>query len=141
MSTVAEIAAGIATVIQQETGLRAVEFMSADIPPPSAMLRIPNIERGSFRSSAGHGVLELDFELYVYTQTLFEKAGQQALMDYADFSAGDGSVWKALDDNNDLGLGDVDAKVLRCRFIGIEEQSAFGYFCAVFDIAVSSTGA
>lgn len=136
MATIGEVADGLAQTISTATGLRTVDYIPEDINPPVLFLALASsIERGAFQ----RGQMELMFDAVIFTSRAVDRVGQKLLYEYASFS-GDLSVWKAVDDDNDLGLTGTNAAVLRYRPLGIDEIAGYGYFGGAFEIMVLTAG-
>jgi hypothetical protein len=135
MSSIQDIAEGLAATIGDATGLRNFPYVPDNVNPPVMVLVLGTIERGAM----SRGQMQIPFEAWVLTQRVSDRAGQQSLYEYASFTSPK-SVWKAVDDTKSLGLPDTDAAVLRYRPLGMEEVAAIGYFGGAFEILVLTDG-
>ena len=134
MATIAQVAAGLASVLDDVPGLRVVTFVADDVNPPVAILHLLEVEP----ETMGRGISTLTWEATVLVSRAVDRVGQEALYDYASL-AGTNSVWAAVGHNNTLGLPDgTQATVMRYRGLGLEELAAYGYYGGVFEIAVTT---
>lgn len=136
MSSVAQIAAGIATTINAATGLRTFDYVPDDLNPPLLFLNLNDIGRGAF----ARGQFELRFDAVLFVSSASDRAGQERSYAFSSWDSVE-SVWKALDATPGLGLGDTDAKVLRYRSLSVDEVAAYRYFGGAFEILVLTKGA
>ena len=136
MSSIREVADGIASVIAEGTGLRTFGYVPEDINPPLVFLALGPIERGAFSM----GQMEFTVEAALFTSKASDRAGQQSAYEFASWDNVK-SVWDAMNANKSLGLSDTDCAVLRYRPLGVEEIAGYGYFGGVFEILVLTAGA
>jgi hypothetical protein len=135
MATIKECAEGIATTVQNATGLRSFAYIPDDINPPTFAVTVDRLDIGAFAL----GQLEGIFLGIVFVSKADDRTGQTKIYDY--MSTGSGSVWRALFETPALGLEHASCGVQTMRQLGVDEIAAYGYYGAVFEILVLTTGA
>lgn len=136
MAELHDVMAGIAQTIGDATELRCYDYVPDTANPPFLFLTLgAPIERGAFKM----GQMELRVDAVMFVSSASDRAGQHSAYDFASWGNIQ-SVWNAVDDNNDFGLGDTNGAVLRYRPLGIEEIAAYNYYGGVFELLVLTAG-
>jgi hypothetical protein len=134
MATLTEIIDGIETRLQTITGLRTKNVSPGQITPPCAIVEPPPID---YLITFDQGYWDINPTITVFTSASMDRAGQRALMGYADPS-GSGSVYAAIAADQTLG-GKVDfCAVQSFRPLGLEEVGILEYYGGVFTLHVSA---
>ncbi len=130
MSTLEEVAEAVATRLRGIPGLNGRPYVPGSAVWPSAFVQPATIDYEGLSST------DADFRLEVVLMVgAAIDQNQMKLYKYMGLE-GPHSVPAAIHADRTLGLGDIDALVVRSRLLGQQEQASYqGYGC-VFEVTV-----
>jgi hypothetical protein len=138
MASVREVVDAAAEQIAAATGLRPYPWIVDNLDPPGLVVIVDDLEVGAM----GLGQLDITLNAMALTARSDARTGTQSLFDYLDPGADNAkSVWRAIYADPSLGLAGTNAMVRRMRGMSTEEVAGTGYFGALFEIVVLTSGA
>lgn len=130
MSNIVEVAEALAERLRTIDKLNAYAHVPGSAEWPGAFVQPPIIDY----EGLDEGDLDMQFEVVVLVAAVGD-INQLALMPYMALE-GPQSVPAAILGDRTLGLGDVDAFVVRARPLGLQEQASYQGWGCVFEVMV-----
>ena len=130
-ATVQEVLDAVADVLKAIGFKQAKGYPPQEISPPAVHV----VASSGEIETMNDGVLDLRFDIYVFTGAQIDRAGYQAAMKYVD-ATGDLSVMYAINHANEgqsfNGVSNVSAACLFWRFLEENEVDGFQAYGVVF---------
>lgn len=136
-----EILDAVEAMLTPLPNLRVRDVVGPDLPVTGnasvAVVLTPDI--GSYRSTMGRGIYELDVDVLVVTSTTVDRVGQRKLARYAS-QTGPASLRAAVEADQTLG-GTVHTSYLASfTNLGLEKVGPADYFGGMFRIHLATSG-
>ena len=136
--TLVQIMTAIQTALDSIAVLRTTPYIPEQVNPPQAVVGVPPIPE--YHKAFKHGMMELDFTILLIVSKAYDRVGQTALGEFADFT-GTNSIHAAIEADQTLGGVVNDCFVVGFRPTPIQEVGALSYYGGEFTVRVLAKGA